>query len=51
MTNLPAEELAEIERKVARYRDMVTKAAIRRFEKRRTAGGRRLAAHGGKQIG
>ena len=44
MTQLPPDELDEIERKVARYREMVTKAAERRFAKRNTAGGARLMA-------
>jgi hypothetical protein len=44
MTQLPPDELEEIERKVARYRAMVTKAAERRFAKRNTAGGERLMA-------
>jgi hypothetical protein len=41
---LPPDELKEIERKVARYREMVTKAAERRFAKRNTVGGARLMA-------
>jgi len=41
---LPPDELEEIERKVARYREMVTKAAEQRFAKRNTVGGARLMA-------
>jgi hypothetical protein len=37
MSDLEPDELAEIECKVARYRDMITKAAMRRAEKRKNA--------------